>query len=341
MKVLVTGGAGFIGSTIASACADEGMDVVVLDDLSTGLASFGRRHAFYEGDYGDAGLVARVFADHPDIEAVVHCAASIVVPDSMADPVAYYANNVAKVPGFLRALLGTRCRRFLFSSSASMYDTPVAGDLVVDEDAPLRPLSPYAATKQMVARMLADLARASDFRAIALRYFNPIGADPQLRTGLQLAHPSHALGRLVEARALGTPFTVTGADWATRDGSGLRDYIHVWDLARAHVAALQRMDDVLAGATMGERFDAINLGTGLGTTVFELVTAFGQATGQPMPYAVGPRRPGDVIGCCASGAKAARVLGWRAELGIEQGILDALAWSAKLPGVLAAEARVE
>ena len=338
MKVLITGGAGFIGSTIASACEDAGLDVVVLDDLSTGLATFGRRHPFYLGDYGDQALVARVFADHPDIEAVVHCAASIIVPESMANPVKYYANNVAKLPGFADVLTRTRCRTVLFSSSASVYDAPDTSDFVVDEHSPLGPHSPYAASKWMVERMLADLAQASQMRVIALRYFNPIGADPRLRTGLQIAHPTHALGKLLEARALGVPFPVTGADWPTRDGSGLRDYVHVWDLARAHVAALQRVDEVMAGPTAGQRYDVINLGTGRGTTVFELVEAFGRATGKPMPHVVEPRRPGDVAGCCASGEKAARVLGWRAELSIEQGIVDALAWSEKLPGVLAAEA---
>ncbi len=338
MKVLITGGAGFIGSTIASACRDAGIDVVILDDLSAGLASFGQRFPFYEGDYGDEQLLEQIFVDHPDIEAVVHCAASIVVPESMSDPVKYYANNVAKLPSFLCALMGSSCHTVLFSSTAAMYAAPHAtdGDLVVDEHSPLCPESPYAASKQMVERMLADLARASDLRVIALRYFNPIGADPSLRTGLQIEHPTHALGKLLEARAQGTPFTVTGADWDTRDGSGLRDYIHVWDLARAHVAALQRVDDVMAGPTVGEHYDVINLGTGRGTTVFELVDAFGRATDEPMPYVVGPRRAGDVIGCCASGEKAERVLGWRAELSIEQGIRDALAWSKKLPQVLAA-----
>lgn len=329
MKVLITGGAGFIGSTIASACADAGIEPVILDDLSTGLRAFAKRFAFYFGDYGDRELVSRVFTEH-DIDAVVHCAASIVVPESMTEPLKYYANNVAKVPGFLEEMLAGGCQRVLFSSTASMYEP--GPELVVDEQSALKPLSPYAASKFMVERILADTAAATDLRVIALRYFNPIGADPQLRTGLQLRDPSHALGRLLAARAAGEPFTVTGVDWPTRDGSGLRDYIHVWDLALAHVAALQHFDDVTADAP----YEVINLGTGTGTTVFELVEAFAQVTGQPMPVVKAGARPGDVVGCCTSADKAARVLGWRAERTVADGIAGSLAWSARLPQVLSA-----
>lgn len=334
MKILITGGAGFIGSTIASACADAGMTPIILDDLSTGLEAFGRRFPFYRGDYGDHELVSRVVAEHPDLDAVVHCAASIVVPESMAQPLRYYANNVARLPRFIETVLEGGCRRVLFSSTASLYAPGT--DLVVDEDAAVAPLSPYAASKQMVERILADTAAATELQVIALRYFNPIGADPQLRTGLQVAHPSHALGKLIEASSHGTAFTVTGTDWPTRDGSGLRDYVHVWDLALAHVAALQRFDQVMSGETSGQRYDVVNLGTGTGTTVFELVAAFQEVTGAELDVRSGPARPGDVVGACASAEKAGRVLGWRAERSLSTGIADSLAWSRKLPEVLGA-----
>ena len=331
MKVLITGGAGFIGSTIASACADGGMTPIVLDDLSAGLAAFGRRFTFYHGDYGDRRLVARIIDDHPDLDAVVHCAASIIVPESMEQPLRYYGNNVAKLPGFLEVLMSGSCRRVLFSSTASMYASGTS--LVVDEDAPVAPLSPYAASKHMVERILADTAAASDLQVISLRYFNPIGADPRMRTGLQVLRPSHAVGKLLEARRMGTPFTVTGTEWPTRDGSGLRDYIHVRDLALAHVAALQRFDEVMAGNTAGPRYDVINLGTGRGTTVFELVAAFQEATDSAIEVRTGPPRAGDVAGACASAAKAGRVLGWRSERSLAAGIADSLAWSRKLAEV--------
>lgn len=328
-EVLVTGGAGFIGSTIASALFDAGFAPIILDDLSAGLRAFAERFVFYEGDYGDRELVGRVLSDHPDLTAVIHCAASTIVPESVAEPLRYYDNNVAKFATFLDELMRSGCRRVLFSSSASIYDP--GPDLVVDESSPIKPQSPYAETKAMVERILADVAAATDLRAIALRYFNPIGADPQYRTGLQVEQPSHVLGNLQQAYAANEPFTVTGTDWPTRDGSGLRDYIHVWDLARAHVAAIERFDQVMAVDTTGPGYDVINLGTGAGTTVFELAEAFNQVTGASLPVQTAPPRPGDVVGCCTSAAKAERVLGWRAERSIADGIADSLAWAARLP----------
>jgi UDP-glucose 4-epimerase len=335
MKVLISGGAGYIGSTIASCCADAGMTPVILDDLSTGLQVFGDRFDFYRGDIADAALVARVFSEHPDIDAVVHCAAKIVVPESVTDPLMYYDNNVGKSLTFLREVVRAGCSRVLFSSTASMY---VPGpDFLVDETSRVDPQSPYAASKQMVERVLADLSRATGVGVLSLRYFNPIGADPQLRTGLQLAAPSHALGKLIEAHQAGRSFTVTGTHWPTRDGSGLRDYIHVWDLARAHVSALTRFDEVVGTGTGGERYDVVNIGTGAGTTVFELVEAFRAATGAQMPVETGPPRPGDVVGCATVADKAALVLGWSAELTLAEAVRDAIAWSDRLhelmPGV--------
>jgi UDP-glucose 4-epimerase len=325
MKVLITGGAGYIGSTIASACADAGHEPVIVDDLSRGLRSFAERFAFYEGDYADRTLVRRVLAEHPDIAAVVHCAASVVVPESIADPLAYYANNIAGLPGFLAELQTSGCRRLVFSSTAALYGEPDAG-LVVTETSVVTPESPYAASKQMAERILADVAAATDLRAVSLRYFNPIGADPQLRSGLPRLRSAAVLGRILAASEDGVPFTVTGVDWPTRDGSGLRDYVHVWDLARAHVAALERFDAL----TAEQPYRVVNLGTGRGTTVFELIAAFERVTGTQLDVVRGPRRPGDVIGACASADLAASLLGWRAELSIDQGIADALAWREEL-----------
>jgi UDP-glucose 4-epimerase len=332
VKVLITGGAGYIGSTIASACADAGIQPVILDDLSTGVREFGERFPFYEGDYGDPTLVARVFAQHPDIHAVVHCAAAIIVPESVAEPLRYYDNNVSRFTSFLAGMIRHGCTRILFSSTASLYQPD--GGTVVDEQSPVLPLSPYAASKWMVERILTDTAAAGDVAAVTLRYFNPVGADPQLRTGQQTEHGSHVLGRLVAAHDDGTAFTVTGTHWPTRDGSGLRDYIHVWDLALAHVAALQRFDAVLESGTTGAGYDVINLGTGRGTTVLELVTAFNDVVADSVPVVLGPPRPGDVAGACAAADKAARKLGWRAERTITQAIADALAWEARRAEVL-------
>lgn len=323
MKVLITGGAGFIGSTIASCCADNGITPVILDDYSTGLRVFAERFAHYEGDIADLALLHRIMDEHPDIEAVVHCAAKIVVPESVAKPLYYYENNVGKATTCVRALAERGVKRVLLSSTAAMYAADE--DLLVDEQSVCEPSSPYAASKWMLERVLADAAAAGLIQATSLRYFNPIGADPQLRTGLQNPAPSHALGKMISAYQAGEPFTVTGVEWPTRDGSGLRDYVHVWDLARAHVAALK--------AELAD-YEVINLGTGQGTTVFELADAVGEATGQPLEIRTAPPRDGDVAGCATRTDKAARLLGWRAERSVADGVRDSLAWAKRLPEVL-------
>lgn len=329
MKVLITGGAGYIGSTVATACIEAGLQVVLLDDLSRGLRAFGEGRDLYVGDIADASLLDRLLADHPDIDAVVHCAARIVVPESVADPLGYYDTNVGKTIVLLRRLRDAGIARIVFSSSAAVY----AGESGegVDERGALAPASPYAVTKAMVERILEDAATAGDFRAIALRYFNPIGADPQLRTGQQTPTPSHALGKIMQARATGEPFHLTGTDWATRDGSGLRDYIHVWDLALAHVAAVQRFDEV---ATATRPYRVVNLGTGDGVTVRELIAAFERVTGAPLAVVETDRRPGDQAGAFAIVERAAEELGWRAQRSVDDGVRDAIAWSERLRALL-------
>ncbi|MBN9188286.1 MAG: UDP-glucose 4-epimerase GalE [Microbacterium sp.] len=322
VRALITGGAGYIGSTVAAACLDSGIDVVVLDSLATGHREFALGDAFYEGDFADTRLLDRIYDEHPDISVVVHCAADIVVPDSVADPLGYYDNNVAKTIAMVRHLRGRGAVRVVFSSSASIYLAEDGSG--VDESAPIVPGSPYAATKAMVERILADAAHAGQLRAIALRYFNPIGAEPRMRTGLQTHTPSHVLGRLISAWRSGEPFTVTGTDWPTRDGSGLRDFIHVWDLARAHVDAIRRFDVVTGD---GHPYRAINVGAGTGTTVRELVAAFAAVVGEAPQVVDGPRRPGDSAGGYAVVDAAWTLLGWRAELDVAQGIRDSLAWS--------------
>ncbi|WP_029261986.1 MULTISPECIES: UDP-glucose 4-epimerase GalE [Microbacterium] len=329
MKVLITGGAGYIGSTVATACIEAGIDVVILDDLSTGLRSFGEGRNLYVGDIADGSVVEALLADHPDIDAVIHCAARIVVPESVADPLGYYDANVGKTIALLRRLRDAGIPRIVFSSSASVY-AGETGD-GVDEGGALAPSSPYAKTKAMVEQILDDAATAGDFRAIALRYFNPIGADPRLRTGLQNPTPSHALGKIMQARVAGEAFTITGTDWPTRDGSGLRDYIHVWDLALAHVAAVQKFDEV---ATPDDPYQVINLGTGDGVTVRELVAAFERVTGEPLPVTETDRRPGDQAGAFAIVDRAAAVLQWHAERSVDDGVRDAIAWAEKLRATL-------
>lgn len=322
MRVLVTGGAGYIGSTVASACLDAGHSVVVLDDLSAGRREFVRDLDFYQGDVADRALLDRVFSEQ-SIDAVVHCAARIVVPESVERPLEYYQNNVGKTLKLLDAMARHGVTRVLFSSSASIYGPDESFE--VDEESELRASSPYARTKFVTEMILRDVAEASDLRVISLRYFNPIGTDPQLRTGQQIERPTHVLGKLIEAWQAGSTFMVTGVDWPTRDGSGIRDFVHVWDLARAHVAALERFDEV----TRVSRHEAINIGTGRGVTVRELVAAFEQATGVALKSFDGPPRPGDVCGVYTRSTRAAELLGWSAQLTEADGIRDALAWLPK------------
>ncbi|MER5499061.1 MULTISPECIES: UDP-glucose 4-epimerase GalE [unclassified Streptomyces] len=336
MKILIAGGAGYIGSTVASACEDAGITPVVLDNLVTGRREFTAGRAFHEGDIADGPLIDRIFAEHPDIEAVVHCAALIVVPDSVADPIGYYRANVAKSLEFVDHLLRNGCTRMVFSSSASIY--AAAEDLTVDEDSPIAPQSPYARTKALCEEMFADIAASLPLRVLSLRYFNPIGADPRMRTGLQLRRPSHALGKMMQAREEGVPFRITGTDYPTRDGSGLRDYVHVWDLAAAHVAALRAFDTLLpppgTGPATVPASTVINLGTGTGTTVRELLDAFNGVVDIPVPAVDAPARPGDVAGACTRGERAEQLLGWRPRYSLTEGIRHSLEWAALREKVL-------
>ena len=325
-KVLVTGGAGYIGSTICSALEDAGHSPVILDSLVNGREAFAGARPFYRGDIADPDVVSRVFKDHPDIGFAIHCAALAVVPDSVARPYEYYRNNVTGSAELFRMLAEHGCRNVVFSSSASVYDN-VPG-FMVTEDSPTRPQSPYARSKLMTEMMLEDMAVGYGLKAISLRYFNPIGADPKLRSGQAQREATQIVNVLVSVANGDRPiFQVTGTNWPTRDGTGIRDYVHVWDLALAHVRAVERIDDALPD---GPGFVVINLGTGRGVTVREIVSAFERVHGSSLPQEDAPPRPGDVAGAYANADRAAELLGWRAELSVEDGIRDALAWAEKM-----------
>ncbi|MEU2856107.1 UDP-glucose 4-epimerase GalE [Streptomyces syringium] len=321
MSVLIAGGAGYIGSTVASACLDEGITPVILDSLVRGRREFTDGRTFYEGDISDGALVDRIFSEHPDISTVVHCAALIVVSESVEDPIGYYEANVTKSLSFVGHLRRNGCGRLIFSSSASIYQADDGSP--VNEDSPLRPQSPYARTKAVCEGMFADVAAAGQMRVLSLRYFNPIGADPKMRTGLQLKRPSHALGKMIQAHQEGTAFAVTGTGYPTRDGSGIRDYVHVWDLAAAHMAAISRFDSLL---TESEPSMVINLGTGSGTTVRELCAAFNHVVGTPLATVDAEPRPGDIAGGYTTSDRAQRLLGWTPRLTLEEGIRSSLDW---------------
>ncbi|TCC36320.1 UDP-glucose 4-epimerase GalE [Kribbella speibonae] len=323
MKVLISGGAGFIGSTIANACRDRGISTVILDDCSTGDPSFAEGHPFYMGDIADGDLIDQIMQHHPDVGVVVHCAAKVIVPESVENPLDYYETNVSKSLAFLRHLTRNGVSRLVFSSSASVYASTNRG--VVDEGSAIRPSSPYAVTKAVFERVLEDSANANILRAIALRYFNPIGADPLLRSGVQHPDPPHALGLLIKcASEKGSAFTIAGTDWPTRDGSAIRDYVHVWDLAEAHVSAIQRFDSIVR---QDVPFHVINIGTGTGVTVRELVDAVGRVTGAQLKVLEGTRRLGDSTGASADGTRAKELLEWEPILSLDDAVIHAMAWA--------------
>jgi UDP-glucose 4-epimerase len=331
MKVLVTGGAGYIGSTTAKALEVAGHVPVVLDSLLTGPRAFVRDRIFYEGDIADRALLRRVVDEHPDIACTIHMAARIIVPESVEQPYEYYRDNVSKSLELFDELTTLGKGDVVFSSSASLYGTvPGFG---VDESAPLDPPSPYARTKRVMEMVLEDLSAATDLRAIILRYFNPIGSDPDLESGVYVREPTHVLGQLtLAAMGLKESFTITGTEHPTKDGTGIRDYIHVWDLARAHVAAVERFGDVVTHD--GGRSTVLNLGTGRGVTVRELVATFQEVFGSEVPVREAPPRPGDAVGAFALVDKARDVLGWSAELQLREAIASALAWAEKRHEIL-------
>ena len=334
MKVLVTGGAGYLGSITCKALEEAGHVPVVLDSLLTGPRVFVRDRAFYEGDIADRALLRRIVDEHPDLDATIHMAARIVVPESVELPYEYYRDNVAKSLELFDELDSLGKRRVLFSSSASLY--ALKDDFEATEEDALAPTSPYARTKRMMEEVLVDMCAATDLRAVILRYFNPVGSDPDLESGIYAREPSHVIGQLVMVqRGLKPAFTITGTDHPTRDGTGIRDYVHAWDLAQAHVRAVEKFDEVVAAD--GGTSTVLNIGTGEGVTVRELLAAFERVTGATLNVAEAPPRPGDAVGAFANVDKAHRVLGWKAEHSIDDAIASALAWGERRREVLGYE----
>jgi UDP-glucose 4-epimerase len=328
MKILVTGGAGYIGSTTCSALLDNGHIPVILDSLICGKKEFTKDRIFYEGDYADEILVERIFNEHPDIKCVVHFAGFIYVPESVKKPYEYYHNNVAKSISFFKKLNDLGCKKIIFSSTASLFGA--ADGKMVTENLHVNPTSPYAKTKFMIENILEDYCIAYNMQGIALRYFNPIGADPQMRTGVYVKDHSQILSVLLSV--MNNPkktFQITGVNWPTRDGSGVRDYVHVWDLARAHVKAVENFKRVIEKSGTKTGFVKINLGTGSGVTVKELVRVFEKVIGRKIKKEEALPRLGDVAGAYASADTAFRLLDWKAIKTIEDGITDALAWREK------------
>lgn len=323
-KILVTGGAGYIGSTISSALEDGGYIPVILDDLSTGPIEHVGQRLFYKGDFSDKALLQKIVLEHK-IDGVIHCAAKIKVSESVHFPYDYYECNVIKSISFLKHLVDLKLTNVVFSSTAAVYASSDTGQ--VDEFGTVNPQSPYAKSKYMIEQVIEDFREAYGLNAIILRYFNVIGADPLLRSGPYDPSPSHILGKLVSVfNKIEKEFVIAGTDWPTRDGSGIRDYIHVWDLALAHVAAVR----LLLNKKENDKFvETINLGTGSGVTVKEFIIAFQEAVGTTINVSTSVSRVGDIAGAYTRIEKAKEILRWTPSLTVSEAIRHSIAWDKK------------
>jgi UDP-glucose 4-epimerase len=323
MTVLVTGGAGYIGSHMVHALVEAGERVVVIDNLSTGFSSFlPEGIPLFIGDAGDENLVEGVIATH-GVESIIHFAGSVVVPDSMRDPLAYYRNNTMTTRSLLNVAVKCNVNRFIFSSTAAVYGNP--DHVPVPENAPTRPLSPYGSSKLMTEIMLHDTASAHGMSYVVLRYFNVAGADPLARIGLATIGATHLLKIAVEA-ATGqrAKVDVFGTDYPTPDGSCIRDFIHVSDLAQAHQAALSYLRSGGASATL-------NCGYGRGYSVLETIEAVRRVSGRNFAVQYAARRPGDIMTMVADTARIRSTLDWTPRYDdLDTIAAHALTWEEKL-----------
>ena len=331
-KILVTGGAGYIGSHTVLELLDAGYEVAVLDNLcNSSLEALkrvqeitGKECTFYKADINDREALDRIFSVEKPF-AVIHFAGLKAVGESVQKPLMYYYNNINGTVTMLRAMDAADCRNIIFSSSATVYGVPES--VPIPETAKTWTTSPYGSTKLMIENILTDISKADPgWNITLLRYFNPIGAH---KSGLIGEDPNGIPNNLVPyiaQVAVGRleKVSVFGNDYDTVDGTGVRDYIHVVDLAKGHIAALSKMED-------GAGLNIYNLGTGNGYSVLQVIDAYSKACGKDIPYSFAPRRAGDVAECYADSSKAARELGWKAELGIEEMCRDSWNWQSKNP----------
>ena len=324
VPVLVTGGAGYIGSHAVLALVDAGWQVTVVDDLSTGFRfAVPEGVAFYEGDIADTDLLKRIFAEQ-GTQAIMHFAGSIIVPESVENPLKYYDNNTAKSRTLIECALASGVKHMIFSSTATVYGEPEVKPLT--EEDPLQPVNPYGMSKLMTERILADVSKAHPMNHCVLRYFNVCGADPQGRSGQSTEGATHLIKVAVEA-VLGKRdhVAVFGDDYPTPDGTGMRDYIHVSDLASAHVLALEALID------QPERSLTMNVGYGRGFSVLEVLDAVDRVTNQPIERRQMPRRAGDVASLVSDPSLVRSTIPWQPQFDdLDTIITHALQWERKL-----------
>ncbi len=333
MAILITGGAGFIGSHTAVEFLNAGYDVVIADNYVNSSPKVldrireitGKEFRAYEVDLCDKEALRRVFVENPDIDSAIHFAGLKAVGESVVQPGRYYYNNLLSTLNLVELMAQYNAKRIVFSSSATVYGSPKT--VPIKEDFPLSTTNPYGETKLMIERILKDVWFADkDWSVSILRYFNPIGAHKSGLIGENpRGIPNNLLPYVAKVAAGQLPFLqVYGNDYDTPDGTGVRDYIHVVDLAKAHLKALQRADQVTG-------VEYYNIGTGVGYSVLDIVHAYEKASGLKVPYKIVARRPGDIATCYADPTKAAEILGWHAEFGIEDMCRDMANWQKKNP----------
>ena len=335
MKVLVTGGLGFIGSHTVVELQNEGFEVVAIDNLSNSSETVldgifnitGKKPLFVKLDLRDKTAVQDFFKKHNDIVGVIHFAASKAVGESVEQPLLYYENNINALVYLLQELTSLPVANFIFSSSCTVYGQ--AEKMPITENAPVQQaMSPYGNTKQIGEEIIIDVAKVTNINAILLRYFNPIGSHPSAEIGeLPLGIPQNLVPFITQtAMGLRKELAVFGDDYPTPDGTCVRDYIHVIDLAKAHVIALQRL---LTKQNL-EKVETFNLGTGTGSSVLEVITTFEKISGQKLPYKIVARREGDITSAYANTDKANNILGWRSQLTLEDALASAWKWEKKI-----------
>lgn len=338
-KVLVTGGLGFIGSHTVVELQNEGFEVVVIDDLSNSSenvlegieAITGKKPLFEKIDLKEKQSVKDFFQKHSDIFGVIHFAASKAVGESVEKPLLYYENNLNALVYMLQNISGLDQKNFIFSSSCTVYGQ--ADDLPITENAPVKPAeSPYGNTKQIGEEIIRDTCKVyQDLNAISLRYFNPIGAHASANIGeLPIGVPQNLVPFITQTAAgLRDELSIFGNDYPTEDGTCVRDYIHVVDLAKAHVVALKRLID---GRNVSN-YEYFNIGTGVGSTVLEVVESFERVSGESLNYKFAPRRSGDVVAAYADTSKANEELGWKSESSLDDAISSAWKWEKKIRNI--------
>lgn len=338
MKILVTGGLGFIGSHTVVELQNEGFDVVIVDNLSNSseevlngiVAITGKTPTFENFDLREKSAVIDFFKRQSDISGVIHFAASKAVGESVENPLLYYENNINTLVYLLQQLQAKEEGNFIFSSSCTVYGQ--AEKMPITEDASVQPAaSPYGNTKQIGEEIIAETCKVSGINAILLRYFNPIGAHPTAEIGeLPIGVPQNLVPFITQTGAgLRQELSVYGGDYPTPDGTCVRDYIHVVDLAKAHVVAMQR----LLNKQNSEKVETFNVGTGTGSTVLEVIQAFEKVSGKKLPYKIVGKREGDITSAYANTDKANNVLGWKAQSTLEDALASAWKWEKKIRAI--------